>query len=170
VEQGAKKTVKLDFLKGVDKNVPITYWKAEKEGKYSEYHIGNTWVDDKNFNLCLNYLENEKVSFKNRNEVAVIVLYLNENINGEKTIKNENVKGFSLYSISGKRYCHSLFKRNQDGFQELRKQRFFTPFLSHNDMHKMLHEYIMNDNSNKAYIIFLGNVAKDFEKKQTSKK
>lgn len=147
--------VEFAFLPNLSKTTSIDYWYADdnREG-IPDYFLGNLKGSDEYLNLSLKYIENKNIDIKRK--VLGIVFYINQNLDSKITLKDNNIKGFSIYTEVRSFYKHKLFVREGKSFVEDNSKQFFRTGITTNDLAGILNYSVIKGNQNKSYLIVLG--------------
>lgn len=158
IEQGKTGKVNLALLPNKVRVAPMKYWYAdERRGGLPKYFLADIESKDEYLNLCLEYLQKNKIPFE-REKVFSVVLYLNQNLSTSTTVEDTNIKGMSVYTEIENNFKHQLFIKKKASFHEKYEKHFYTSNagISHNHLAITLNEEIISEETPKSYMIITG--------------
>ncbi len=96
------------------------------------------------------------------NQLFSIALYCDSLVTQMQTISAKNVKGISIYDVSGRKIMHHLYVRDGIGkFHEVENVRIRVPGITSNHLHYYLQQYVFENPQNKSWISIDGDLSKE---------
>lgn len=94
------------------------------------------------------------------NQLFSIALYCDSLVTQMQTISAKNVKGISIYDVSGRKIMHHLYVRDGSGkFHEVENVSIRVPGITSNHLHYYLQQYVFENPQNKSWISIDGDLS-----------
>ncbi|MCL2246881.1 MAG: hypothetical protein FWC10_07205 [Lentimicrobiaceae bacterium] len=99
------------------------------------------------------------------NQTMAFVLYYDSIVSQSYKIIDEHIKGISIYNVEGRKIMHHLcIKNEKSDFYEIENVNVAVPFLTTNQVHFYLENYVFSDPQNKSFISIMGDFSDEVNK------
>ena len=135
-------------------------YKFDSNDNQRESFATNNANDDL-FQLVKSYCIHKKLTLDN--QVLAIVLYYDLHLSHNLTVRDEHIRGISLYEVEGNKMMHRLYVRNNnDDFVEEENVKVRVSAITSNHINFYLEHYVfVDDAQNKSYILIEDFAARD---------
>ena len=115
-------------------------------------------IDENTLRFFIKYCADKNIVFKD--PVMAFVIYTNSITSKSTSVKDDQIKGITVYTVKGNRITHHLYLRDSNNnFYEEENVRVRVPFITSNHITFYSRNYVFPDNQTHSTIVIDGKLS-----------
>ena len=115
-------------------------------------------IDENTLRFFIKYCADKNIVFKD--PVMAFVIYTNSITSKSTSVKDDQIKGITVYTVQGNRIMHHLYLRDSNNnFYEEENVRVRVPFITSNHITFYSRNYVFPDNQTHSTIVIDGKLS-----------